>query len=166
MNVVEVTMSKRQGIFLVGPTTETLTGNKLPKNGQVLSTFFYQHQDMKKTVKESAVIVVREAASFWARARLSTRQEHHLTAKLINLFEEWQNLLKSRGKKSQFQRVKEKAFTDKMSDLFDMAHQDAMKMLKIQEDKEFLISQREMGRRGSMVGVDKVLTAKEERVQS
>ena len=40
-----------------------------------------------------------------------------------------------------------------------------MELLKIQEDKDFLIAQREKGRRGCMVGVDKVLTAKEERAK-
>jgi len=156
-------MSKRQGIFLLGPTSEALSGSKLPSNSQILSTVFYHHQEMHKTIKESAVIVVREAISFWTKARIPTRQEHHLVAKLVCLFEEWRGLLKSRGKNSEFQRAKEEAFKEKLNDLFDMAHQDAMKLIKIQEDRDFLSAQREKGRRGSMICVDRVLTAKEER---
>jgi len=53
---------------------------------------------MHKTIKESAVIVVRKTMSFWTKARIPTRQEHHLVAKLVCLFEEWRGLLKSRGK--------------------------------------------------------------------
>jgi len=39
-----------------------------------------------------------------------------------------------------------------------MAHQDAMKLIKIQGDRDFLISQRE-----KVICIDKVLTAKEDR---
>src|SRR6218665_1400518 len=62
-------------------------------------------------------------------------------AKLDSLFEEWRTLLKSKGKKSKFQQAKEEAFTEKLKDLFDMAHQNAMKMIKIQEDRDFLNAQ-------------------------
>ena len=46
-----------------------------------------------------------------------------------------------------------------------MAHRDANSLMKIQEDKDFLDAQREKGRRGSMLGIDKTLAALEERVQ-
>ena len=71
--------------------------------------------------------------------------------------------MKTRGKDSEFQRAKEEAFKEKLNDLYDMAHQDAMKLIKIQEDRDFLIAQRVKGRQGSMICVDKVLTAKEDR---
>src|SRR6218665_33304 len=130
-------MSTRQGIFLVGHTSESLCGTKLPSNGQLLSTLFYHHQK-NQTVRESAAIAVREALPLWARARIATRQEYNiggLFAKLVSLFEEWRTLLKSKGKKSKFQQVNEEAFTEKLKDLFDMAHQSAMKMIKIQEEE-------------------------------
>lgn len=156
-------MSKRKLVFLLGKTTPKLTGNKLPSNGQVLSTFFHHHHELKKSVRESAGIVVTECLSFWERARIPTRQKPHLITKLISLFEEWVGLRKSKGKKSELKEAKANLFREKMKDLFDMAHQDALKIIKIQEDKDFLIAQREKGRRGSMVGVDKVLSAKEAR---
>src|SRR6218665_2932577 len=154
-------MSTQQGIFLVGHTLESICGTKLPSNGQLLSTLFYHHQK-NKTIRESARIAVREALPLCARARIPTRQEYNIVAKLVSLFEEWRTLLKSKGKKSKFQQAKEEAFKEKLKDLFDMAHQNAMKMIKIQEDKYFLNAQRQKGRQGSMISVDKVLAAKEE----
>jgi hypothetical protein len=47
------------------------------------------------------------------------------------------------------------------NDLFDVAHQDALGMIKIPEDKAFLLAQREKGRRGIMAGVDVSLMNKE-----
>ena len=34
-------------------------------------------------------------------------------------------------------------FQDKLGDLFDIAHANALEMIKIDDDKEFLIAQRE-----------------------
>src|SRR6218665_1454936 len=140
-------MSTRQGSFLVGHTSESICGTKLPSNGQLLSTLFHHHQK-NKTIRESAAIAVRDALSLWERAtcRIPTRQKYNIVAKLVSLFEEWRTLLKSKGKKSEFQQAKEEAFTEKLKDLFDMAHQNAMKMIKIQEDRDFLNNQRHKGR--------------------
>jgi len=46
-----------------------------------------------------------------------------------------------------------------------MAAQDALQVMKIEEDKQFLLAQREEGHRGSMGGVDKMLADKEKRVK-
>ena len=42
-----------------------------------------------------------------------------------------------------------------------MAAQDALQVMKIEKDKQFLLAQREEGRRGSMGRVDKTLADKE-----
>ena len=47
--------------------------------------------------------------------------------------------------------------------LFDIAHGDALKKMKIEEDKMFLHRQREPGRLGCLAGVDKKIAEKEER---
>ena len=52
---------------------------------------------------------------------------------------------------------KEKDFKDDLDNLFDMAHQDALDMITIEEDKEFLIARHKKRRR--------VLTEKEVRAQ-
>lgn len=50
-----------------------------------------------------------------------------------------------------------------MDDLFDIAHADALGQMKNEEDKNFLMLQRQKGRPGCMVGVDQKLKHKEER---
>src|SRR6218665_2976976 len=109
-------MSTQQGIFIVGHTSESICGMKLTSNGQLLSTLFYHHQK-NKTIRESAAIAVQEVLPLWTRARILTRQEYSIVAKLVSLFEEWRTLLKSKLKKSKFQRAKEEAFKEKLKDL-------------------------------------------------
>jgi hypothetical protein len=50
-----------------------------------------------------------------------------------------------------------------MDDLFEIAHSDALGQMKNEEDKNFLMLQRQKGRPGSMVGVHQKLKHKEER---
>jgi hypothetical protein len=50
-----------------------------------------------------------------------------------------------------------------MNNPFDIAHQDALTMIRIEEDKLFLVKQREKGRPGSMLGIDIKLTNIEKR---
>jgi hypothetical protein len=50
-----------------------------------------------------------------------------------------------------------------MENLFDVAHADALTLIKIKEDKDFLISQRKPGRPGSLLAIDKSGMAKEKR---
>ena len=46
-------------------------------------------------------------------------------------------------------------------DLFDIAHANALNMMKIEEDKDFLIAQRQKGRPGKMGNMDKNFVKKE-----
>lgn len=50
-----------------------------------------------------------------------------------------------------------------MDYIFDIAHSDALGQMKIEDDKKFLILQRQKGRPGCMIGVDQKLKYKEER---
>ncbi|XP_050528083.1 uncharacterized protein LOC126898185 [Daktulosphaira vitifoliae] len=49
----------------------------------------------------------------------------------------------------------EEDFVNKLDDLFDIAHSDALNLIKVEVDKQFLLAQREKGRSGCMLGVDK-----------
>lgn len=55
------------------------------------------------------------------------------------------------------------AFVNNLDNLFDIAHANAVKMMRNDEDIAFLEKQRENGRPGSMIGIDQKLAAKEER---
>ena len=76
----------------------------------------------------------------------------------------WRLLKKNKARTSPTQLARESAFVSRLEDLFDVAHADALtKTSVLQEDKDFLLAQREKGRRGSMAGLDKKLAAKEKR---
>ena len=50
-------------------------------------------------------------------------------------------------------------------ELFNIAHAEAMTKITIEEDRQFLIGQRERGRRGTMAVLGLVLAAKEEKAR-
>lgn len=79
--------------------------------------------------------------------------------KLMKLYEEHRNIQKSAKAAKQHS----KQFISKIEDLFDIASANAMEIMKIEEDKQFLT--REKGRRGCMAGVDTSLFAREKRSQ-
>jgi hypothetical protein len=43
-------------------------------------------------------------------------------------------------------------FVSKLNDLFDIAHVNALQLISLEEDKQFVINQRKRGRPGSMCG--------------
>jgi hypothetical protein len=59
--------------------------------------------------------------------------------------------------------LKENKFVESLNDLFDVAHEDALTMIKIDDDRQFLIAQRRKGRPGAMMGYDKKLENIEKR---
>lgn len=60
-------------------------------------------------------------------------------------------LQKAASRRTEIQQLKEDAFT---CDLFDAAPSDAMSLTKIPEDRDFLLAQREKGRRACLGGID------------
>jgi len=155
-----VTRSKT-AIWLVGFEESELIGSKLPSNRQILSVFFYHHKSLKKSIRESARTAIRQVSVFWDKAKIPLRPEQHAITQLEQLHEKWVKLKKNASRQSETQQANEKAFVDGLDDLFDMAHMDALNLIKIPEDREFLIAQRERGRCGCMGPVDKAHDLKE-----
>lgn len=144
----------RSNIYLIGSEISQIFGAKLPSNKQVLSVFFYNHNIVKLTIRESARLAIREVSIFWSKAKIPIRDEQRCIDKLENLHKTWVAIGKNKNKRTEAQRNKERAFTEKLNDLFDIAHANALNMIKWEEDKQFLIAQRQKGRQGSMAGVD------------
>ena len=59
----------------------------------------------------------------------------------------------------------QQAFRSRLDELFDIAHRDALSIIKIKEDRLFLEAQREKGHRGMFGGVDRSLSLKNEHVR-
>ncbi|KAG0720192.1 hypothetical protein GWK47_048968 [Chionoecetes opilio] len=152
-----MTTRKQTEVWLLGHSVPTITGAKLPSRGDVLRRFFYAHKEEKKTVQQSAAEAAKEVLDFWTRARIPTIAETSVRRKITGLFDEWKILSKSKNNSGVTPAEKQKTFQESLPDLLDIAHSDALTLMTIPEDKEFLLAQREKGRRGSMAGLDKKL---------
>lgn len=162
-NVPKHTLRSESNIFLVGNMSVNIMGAKLPSIGQMLKVLFYNTRFVKLNIRDSAKLAVEEAMIFWRKARIPTRRIDHCVAKLEKIHKEWHTLLCNRGKTSDAQREKEANFSKQLDLLFDIASADALDVMKIESDKEFLLMQRQDGRPGCMLGVDVSLAAKEKR---
>lgn len=150
-------------IYLLGHEYAQIFGSKLPSNKQVLCVFFYNHRTVNLTIRESAALTIREVSVFWSKARIPVRKEQHCIMKLEALHNEWKSLRKNKNKSQEVFRGRENDFVNKLNDLFDIAQMDALSLMANEIDKKFLLSQREKGRPGSLIGVDLAAVQKEKR---
>lgn len=153
----------RTNIFLIGSDISQITGSKLPSNRQVLQVFFFNMRCVNLPIRESAKLTIDETVIFWQKASIPVRQPHHCIAKLEALYNLWRNLQKNCRRKSETQKSKEAEFTEKLDDLFDIAHANALETMKLKENREFLIAQRRKGRIGCIGPVDKKFADAEKR---
>lgn len=153
----------RESVFLIGTMTNQISGSKLPSKRDCLRVLFYNMRVIKLSLHESAILTIDECLVFWKKARIPTQSVVNIIPKLKKLYENWKNLDKNKLRKSATQKNNENEFERTLNNLFDIAHANAMCMIKIKEDREFLYLQRQEGRIGYMAGVDKKLTEIEER---
>lgn len=156
-------LRKDEHIFLIASKETQILGSKLPSLKQVFQVFFFNLRTVKLNIRESANLVIRECIIFWEKARIPTRAVQHCVNKLIKMYESWRNLQKNAKITGEIYRKKENEFIVILDSLFDIAHSDALNIIKIDVDKEFLINQRLPGQPGCLSGVDKKETIKENR---
>ncbi|GBM66523.1 hypothetical protein AVEN_246925-1 [Araneus ventricosus] len=161
---VELRSSKKV-IFLLGEIKHQITGSKLPSNGQVLEVLFYKIQEVNLTVNESANLAIRECIILWEKARIPTKSLPNCARKLVDVYQVCRDLQKNAKKLQDVFKRRQHEFVSNLDNLFDIAHADALQLMKIEEDRMFLQRQREPGRPGYLVRVDKKLTDKEERAR-
>ncbi|XP_018787754.1 PREDICTED: uncharacterized protein LOC108968290 [Bactrocera latifrons] len=154
----------REKIYLLGHYSNEIVGSKLPSVKQVLNVFFFNLRVCKLTVRGSASLAVREAMIYWEKARIPTQELKNCIPKLEGLYQQFRQLQKHAGRLSEVHKKKETDFLEKLEDLFDIEHANALSIITVEEDKQFLINQRLRGRPGFMYGIDYQLIAKEARV--
>lgn len=151
-------------IDLIGYTAHQIVGAKLPSNRQVLKVFFHNMRFVDKKKENSANLTVKAVLIFWLQARIPTRYDARCAEKLLKMYENWKYIQKNvPGKRTPAQREAERKFVHELDDLFDIAHADALTIMRNEEDKQFLLLQRQKGRPGCMVGVDKTIYEREKR---
>jgi len=144
-------------IYLIGEDLNQIIGSKLPSYGQVLKVLFYNLRKVKLNIRQSASLVIKETIVFWEKARIPTRDIPRCIDKLECLYNEWRNLQKHATRKNEIQKKNEEKFKEKLKDLFDIAHANALGMINLEEDRQFLILQRKTGRPGYLSGIDYAL---------
>ena len=155
-------------IWLVGKPLSQLTGSKLLSKRETLAIFVTQHRNETngKIIRECATALAVELLSFWNKARIPTKKKQHVITAIERLFNEWRNICKNKENKTKRSvKIIEKqhVFEKSLNGLFDIAHQNALELIKIPENSEFRQAQREESRRGKMGSVDLNLAKKEQK---
>lgn len=151
-------------IWLVGQISSSLNQTKLPSKREILSIFFHYKNQLNLNIRDSAHCTAADVLIVWEKANIPTRLKKHVVDKIEGLFKEWQKLKKNKenkSKRSEGLQQKEEEWKLALEDLFDIAHANALNMIKIEEDKEFLLSQRQKGRPGKLGSLDKQFVKKE-----
>ena len=105
--------------------------------------FLYHHVDLKPTIRKASTAAVEAAIPFWERAKIPIRAKKHLITKLEKLHERWKTLKKIEYRQTEKQKNDEAEFLKVLDNLFDMAANNALQVMKIKEDIQFLLAQRE-----------------------
>ena len=130
-------------VWLIGHILSTIDGpSQLPTSGVALCRVFYEMIIKKSTLSISCNTVADENMMFWFKANISTIPKPHVVAKLKSSHKQHVQVSKHRSRKSATQHSYQKKFTAKMNTLFDIAHGEWDCLIKINEDKQFLIDQR------------------------
>ena len=125
---------------------------------------FFHQRSLNNDVRTSAWNTAREVIPFLTdKCRIPVIKDVHVFEKVIKLFDDYSLLKKNRYRKSTKQSERETAYKEKLNMLFDIAVSNALDLMTVEEDKQFLISQRLPGRPGLITAVkDYKLAQKEE----
>lgn len=163
-NVSKKRLRSGDHIFLIESSAHQIVGSKLPSNKQVLEVFFF-NKSRDSDVNKCARLVIDEVIIFWQKARIPTHAIWWCVKKVKDLYEKWKSLQKSSTRRTEIQMRRETEFLNTLDDLFDIAASDALTQMKNKEDQDFLIAQREKGRKGSLLGINLKEQKREEEKQ-
>ncbi|GBL94807.1 hypothetical protein AVEN_197496-1 [Araneus ventricosus] len=153
-------------IYLIGSERHQITGCKLPSNRQVLSVLFYNLHEVKLSIRERKC---RLGSARMPHFLGESKDSYKSDTSLCRKDHEDVQLLAQSSKKClpwarNARRKCERNFISDLNNLFDIAHGNALEIIKIEELRKFLLSQREPGRRGCLMGIDMRLAKCEVRV--
>ncbi|CAH0397160.1 unnamed protein product [Chilo suppressalis] len=112
------------------------------------------------TIDQSSEVAIctPKVAEVEASSKDLTSSERMVKRKIEKLFKEWQNLKKNKEnkkKRSEALKRKEQNWQQKLEDLFDIAHRDALNIMTLEEDKQFLLAVRQNRRQFLIGSVDR-----------
>ena len=152
-------------LHLIGEPCEEFNGRNLPTVRDVLKVYFHQHKVLAVSQKEAINVVMQKVCEIWNKARVPTAENRNIVRKLENILDHYRNICRNKGRKTVSQHDKESEYEKSIDQLFDIAHCDAVNLMSIEEDKQFLIDQRSF-RKYVIGGVDEELASQEERKEA
>ena len=153
-------------IYLINSVKNQITGSKLPSKNDCLSVLFYNMRFVKLNLNESIILVIDVCLTYWKKTRFPTHDPSYCSKKLKKLYDSWRTLEKNKSRNSDLHKQRRQDFIHELNDLFDIAHVNAMSIIKINDDKKFLTLQRQRGRPSCMLGLDLKLDALEKRKEA
>jgi len=150
-------------VYLVDSYVPEILGVKLPSYRQTFGHFLHLHKVEKKPIRDVSRLTIRAVSAFWSKAGIPVKAEQHSIQKLETVFYEWKGLQKHKARTTEAHKNKEHEFISRLDDLFDIAHSDALNLITIPEDRQFLLLQREKGRPGAIGTIDRVNERKMQR---
>ena len=100
----------------IGHSISRIDGIRLPFIGQAMQFFFYQHDNKRLTVIDSACENIRPAIPFWRKAGIPTTSGKHAIGRLEAIFKKWTSLRKNVRRGGALQHQREDEF-DKLTSL-------------------------------------------------
>ncbi|GBN75135.1 hypothetical protein AVEN_90699-1 [Araneus ventricosus] len=94
----------------------------------------------------------------------SCKSDTSFVEKIMKMYNHWRNLQKSACRRSETQEENERNFISYLNNLFAIAHVNALEIIKIEENRKFLLSQGKPGRRVCLMGIAMKPAKCEERV--
>ena len=76
-----------------------ITGSKLPSNGQVLRSLFYNKREVKLETRDGARLTIEEVLLFGQKAKIPAKHLKDYISKLEKLHEEWRKMQKKINQK-------------------------------------------------------------------
>uniref|UniRef100_UPI00358F90EE transmembrane protein 116 isoform X2 n=1 Tax=Myxine glutinosa TaxID=7769 RepID=UPI00358F90EE len=150
-------------VWLLRKSEKEIICGGLPTKGHTLQKMVYHHIQEHHTVRESAKLSVQAVWAYWEKSRIPVQRVDSCERQLLKLYEPYKLGKKNRTKTFENYRVKEQMFKDDLQSLFDISPNDALEKMTNEEDKAFLIMQREDPSCSRMGSVDNTLTVKENR---
>lgn len=154
-------LQKRHKLYLLKNYDRDITGVKLPSIDQVLRFLLYNVHGKNESASESAKKVFKKLMIFWAKANIPIIDRINCDRKILKLHGKWTALRKNKHRRTVKQITAESDFKNSLDNVFNIAHQNALNMITLKEDRNFLLQQRKPGRPGSFASKDAIFQKKE-----
>lgn len=142
---------------------QEIHGSKLPTVRQVLLCFLSHHT--LKTKRAAANTTVKTVLPFYLRAKIDTLKSNKMAEEVLKVFEEMKSIIKIDHARRETETNKQKinSFKEKLKTTMKFWPRNSLEKIKIEEDKQFLISMM-TDRKATMGSIDTKLKSKKKNI--